>query len=906
MIFNMSDIPDDALRQWLEALQKENTKLSRQLTRLQNTLDRNKAAAATTASVNAMRAFEQRKRDLYMQMLLENSPDIILLLDREGRFSYCTRAFLERARIAGFGLIEGRLLNEVFYRFAEKSWVDELFARFQTAMRNKEQLSFEEAVDISGDGARDYSVHFTPVCDGDGSFDCSVVMFHDITELRGEKKKAEDARDAAEYANMAKSQFLSNMSHEIRTPMNAIIGMSELALRENVSPAVGEYILQIKAAGTNLLSIINDILDFSKIESGKIEIAREPYLFASLINDVVNLIRVRIAEKPILFIVNIDPNIPNCLVGDEVRVRQVLTNLLSNACKYTNEGFIKMTIGADFTARDRAVFKFEIEDSGIGIKQEDIGQLFKKFARVDINKNKNVVGTGLGLSIAQSFCRMMGGDVTVSSEYGKGSLFTATFEQEYSDGEKFASVQDAENKRVLLYEKIPLYADSLEYTLSGFGVNLTRPRLEIEFLEQLAGGKYDFAFFSGEIAGPTAKLAESARIKTELVALLEVGESLPDWNGGIILPPAFAISVANVLNGVVTDVFHGDYEIRFIAPSANVLVVDDIDANLKVAEGLFAPYQMNVTTCLSGAEAVELVRKNEYDIVFMDHMMPDMDGIEATEAIRALDGEYFKELPIIALTANAMVGMREMFTSKGLNDYLAKPIELHKLNEIMERWIPKRKQFKAGEVALAAPDECLLPHIYGTDIERGIAMTGGREANYINILKLFSKDARGRIEVMRGVPLNEGTDLTLFSANAHALKGTAASIGASAVSGMAKEIEFAGKQGDTEAIRAKLGGFLDELAKLVASIDSALKQLPAAEPGAERDFITEKISADDLLALKGAIERDDVFTTDALFAKFKQMNLSEADKKTLGDIEDNVLISETESAVKGIDELGKG
>ncbi|GHV30497.1 hypothetical protein FACS1894167_11430 [Synergistales bacterium] len=703
-------------------------------------------------------------------------------------------------------------------------------------------------------------------------------------------------------ANKVKSEFLANMSHEIRTPMNAIIGMSELALRENTSQLVGEYILEIKSAGTNLLSIINDILDFSKIESGKIEIAREPYLFASLINDVVNLIRVRIAEKPILFIVNIDPNIPNCLVGDEIRVRQVLTNLLSNACKYTNEGFIKMTVGADFTARDRAVFKFGIEDSGIGIKQEDMAQLFQKFARLDMSQNKYVVGSGLGLSITQSLCRMMDGDITVSSEYGKGSIFTATFEQEYSGGEKFASVQDAGNKRVLLYEKTVLYADSLEYTLSGFGVNLTRSRSETDFSDQLASGKYDFAFFSGEIAERTVETAESAGLKTILVALLEMNES-PDAKCNRIVMPAFAIPVANALNGVVTDVFHGNYEIRFIAPSANVLVVDDIEANLKVAQGLFAPYHMKVGTALSGKEALELVRENEYDLVFMDHMMPDMDGLETTAAIRAIGGEYFKELPIIALTANAMAGMREMFMSNGFDDYLAKPIELQKLNEILERWIPKKKRFKAGEVAWTAPEESMLPPIYGTDIEQGIAMTGRSEENYIDVLKLFSKDARARIEVMRGVPLDEGTDLTLFSSNAHALKGTAASIGAAAVSGMAKEIEFAGKRGDAETIGAKLGGFLEELEKLIGSIDSAVSSLSVSEPESEAD--TEKISSDDLLSLKRAIETDDVFTTDELFAKLKQMNISEADKKTLAEIEDNVLISETESAIKGIDELSR-
>ncbi|MFP3156250.1 transporter substrate-binding domain-containing protein [Lachnospiraceae bacterium ZAX-1] len=715
-------------------------------------------------------------------------------------------------------------------------------------------------------------------------------------------KELELQTEAAQAASLAKSEFLSNTSHEIRTPMNAIIGMSELALREDASPTVREYMLEIKAAGTNLLSIINDILDFSKIESDKIEIAHAPYLFASLVNDVVNLSRVRIAEKSILFIVNVDPNIPNSVVGDEVRVRQILTNLLSNACKYTDQGFITLSITANFTAENLVMFNFTIADSGIGIKKEDQAQLFEKFTRVDMNKNKNVVGTGLGLSITRSLCHMMGGDVTVSSEYGKGSTFTATLLQDCFDQKSLASVVDAKNKHVLLHEKIMLYADSLSYTLNGLGVDTTRLDEEVEFLEQLKSDKYDFAFFTSNIAERTMNLAELTGVKTALVVLLSVGESL-DFTGSHIVMPAFAIPVANILNGVIADKIQRNYEMRFIAPSANVLIVDDILTNLKVAQGLMSPYQTRVDTCLSGAEAIDLVRKSNYDIVFMDHMMPDMDGVETTAKIRAIvddeKGEYFQKLPIIALTANAIVGMREMFLDNGFTDYLAKPIEMHKLNEIMDQWIPKNKRIKARAVeSEPVPTAYRLPTIYRTDIEHGIAMTGGNEANYIDILKLFSQDAHARIASMQNV--DAGADLTLFATNAHALKGAMASIGATQISEMAKELEFAGKRGDAEAINATLGVFLEELSKLADSIDCALTSMRTT---ADAKIDTEKINPEDLLLLKQAIETDDIFTVDELFARLTKMNLDEEDKKLLEEIADNMLISDVESALKCVSEL---
>jgi CheY-like chemotaxis protein len=372
------------------------------------------------------------------------------------------------------------------------------------------------------------------------------------------------------------------MSHEIRTPMNAVIGMSELADREYGKAEGMQYIAEIKAAGKNLLSIINDILDFSKIEAGSLELNPAPYELGSLLNDALNIIRVYLDDKPIAFETDIATDIPALLIGDETRVRQVLLNVLSNAAKCTREGFVKFIASHERVGSEAVKLSFSIADSGVGIKPEDMDKLFGDFTRFDQKRNTGIEGTGLGLAITRSLCLAMDGDITVASEYGKGSVFTVTLTQAWTD---FA----------------PL----------------------------------------GEISG-------KAYARTENAAA------------------------------------------RFIAPAARLLIADDNVANLKVAEGLLAPYRSRVDTCLSGAEAVRLARETPYDIIFMDHMMPEMDGMEATAAIRALEGDRFQTVPIIALTANAVVGMRETFLQNGFSDYLPKPIELAKLNEMMGKWIPTR------------------------------------------------------------------------------------------------------------------------------------------------------------------------------------------------------------------------
>ncbi|MDR2554063.1 MAG: response regulator [Fibromonadaceae bacterium] len=596
----------------------------------------------------------------------------------------------------------------------------------------------------------------------------------------------------AEKANETKSRFLANMSHEIRTPMNAIIGMAELALRENMTSTAKEYISTVKQAGTNLLSIINDILDFSKIESGRLEIIPTNYMFSSLINDVVNIINMRLTDSKLRFEINIDSNIPNALLGDEMRIRQVLLNILSNAVKYTKKGFVSFSASGEIID-DTVLLTIEVADSGIGIKKENLEKLFKDFVRLDFTANKEVEGAGLGLAITKNFVSAMGGDIKVHSEYGKGSTFIVKLPQKIRSHEPFGTIKTTEERG-----------------------------------------------------------SESMTIK-------------------------------------------------FNAPKAKILIVDDIDTNLKVAEGLMQPYNMKIDLCQSGFAAIEAIKENLYDLVFMDHMMPEMDGIETTKLIREMGGENprYASLPIVALTANAVSGTREMFLSNGFNDFLSKPIDIVKLDAILAKWLPKEKQEKLEEkIADADAPEATEMEIGGIDVKKGISMTGGSLKVYMQTLAVFHKDG---IQKMAEIKKSLETDnYSLYTTYVHALKSASASIGAFDLSETAKSLEAAGKKRDSAFIKQQNAHFLMALEILLNNINTVLSANKKNDKKVPVDFETLK---NELNNLKAAIG---IFDSDAIdkAANSLQMFTQAAD---IGESVENILqknlIGEYDEAVAMIDDL---
>jgi signal transduction histidine kinase/HPt (histidine-containing phosphotransfer) domain-containing protein/FixJ family two-component response regulator len=733
--------------------------------------------------------------------------------------------------------------------------------------------------------------------------------------IEAQNRRLQELTEEAQSANHTKSNFLASMSHEIRTPMNAITGMAELLLRSNLSNESRSYAQDIKQAGANLLSIINDILDLSKIEAGKLEIISAKYLLASLVNDSISIIRMRLMEKPVRFYTNIDGNLPNGLIGDEARLRQVFLNLLSNAIKYTIKGHISISITQEKREGSQVWLRIDVADTGLGIKPDDLTKLFADFVQVDTKKNRGIEGTGLGLAITKRLCIAMGGDITVQSEYGKGSSFTAVIPQGVYQEAPFAMVEEPDKKKVLVYEGRTCYAESVGWSLDNMKVPYVLVKDHEAFAEAMFRQEWFFVF-SGyglyeNIKPLMARPAEDfpGGKKPPLALMVEWGTESYIPGVRFVSLPVQSLSIANILNGRIDSKGYFDHAaeinaIRFTLPQVRLLVVDDISTNLKVAEGLLAPYKATVETCLGGAESVELVKSRDYDLVFMDHMMPEMDGIEATAAIRAWEkslgeqGVAHNAVPIIALTANAVSGMREMFIEKGLNDFLAKPIDISKLDEILARWIPKEKR-KAGtrEQGTVPTPHSLLP-IQGVDTAKGITMTGGTEALYRQVLALFQKDALERLPKIQTAPGEP--DLPLFITNVHALKSASASIGAAEVSERAAKLETAGKSADLAYIKDNLPGFTERLTQLAEDIRAALQVNDAAVPAPPVSSISNSPL---LIELETALKSQNAAEIDRVMDELNHQQLDSKTREILEKISDDVLMTEFGNALKSIEEL---
>jgi PAS domain S-box-containing protein len=802
-------------------LERNYRSLSRDYTSARATIDRAKGYNDAKDRFIASVTIEKAKQEKYFTLLLENTREIMFLLDHKLRIEYCSGTFLIQAGISNTSMVYDRKFQEVFREATEENVLDEMMPALEEAITNNEVSIIDRAIDVGKQGnTRHYTIYISPMLNEEGRAEGVLMMFQDMTDIF-------NAKEQAEAASKAKTSFLARMSHEIRTPMNAIIGMTELALRDMGSPVLQEYLANIRQAGSNLLSIINDILDLTRIESGNFYLNPLPYSLSSLLNNVINVIRVRFSEKPILFLVNIDAGLPNDFIGDETRIRQILFNILSNAVKYTLRGFIKLTVRGTPAENGRILLQFEVADSGIGIKEEDMGQLFGDFVRLDAERNKGIEGTGLGLAITKRLCIQMEGDLFVSSVYGEGSVFTAQFPQPYIGENKLAEVENSGAKEVLLYDERPIYAASVFESLTNLKVIAVLSESPEDFFAKLEKGNFSFAFVSSDVAERAVEIIDRLKLRTALVLLAELGELSSFQDIPVILMPAYAISIANVLNGITVSEGGQKKLVRFTAPGARVLIVDDIMTNLKVAQGLLMPYQMQVDITESGAGAIELVKEHFYDIIFMDHMMPVIDGIEATRVIRKMEGDYFRKVPIIALTANAIAGMRETFLRCGFNDYLAKPIEISKLNEMMEKWIPPEKRQKAEKAPVSPARPQTLKDIEGLDSSQGIILTGGSEPLYREVLDVYSRDCEERLTMFQR-PFDRG-ELRAFIINVHAIKSASASVGAGKISEKAAILEQAGRNEDLGIIEKNLEDFALDLEKLVRSIRDVLDR-PAPAP----------------------------------------------------------------------------
>jgi len=756
--------------------------------------------------VTNRQAYSNKAMDAFRLMLSESQITIILL-DELNRVEFVSGNFVEFAKVKNMEEVAGVPLFDLIY--------DSHMARLFTKILRKEE-SYVETIRTFHDGKE----HFYSIAMSmQKGIESKMLSITDITSIM-------KARYEAESASKSKSEFLSKMSHEIRTPLNAIMGMATIALAENRLPKESRsQVATIRKSSEYLLSITNDILDFSKIESGKMEILNTVYSLRFLVSDVVNIIKMRMDKgKDVDFYVYVQCDIPEWLIGDEIRIRQVLINILSNALKYTSSGHFSLEIYNEEKDGVKSIVA-TVKDTGIGIKEEDLRKLFNDFAKFDVKQNRYKEGVGLGLPITRSIINLMGGEIEVSSEYGKGSEFKITIPQVVAEYEE--EVEVPENTSVLLCCQCPIMTSYVSRTLEGLNIDYSVVVDSNALINKVVEREWDYIFTDEEMLDAVSSVMSDIICKSHIVVLSDsyeianlVNES-PNFS--VLITPIYSVPILNLLHqsDSSSDQEKTDGIEDFIAPDAKILLVDDLETNLSVGKGLLELFDTNVTTCISGLEAIEAVKSNKYDIVFMDHMMPEMDGVEAVRIIRGIDDGAYKDLCIVALTANTVSGAKEMFLSNGFDDFLAKPIDVDKLGKILMRWVPKEKQIEKSKASDSAETEFFATiNIDGIDAYKGITYAANNVENYINVLRVFQKDGAKKIEELSN--FLEESDLPSYTVAVHAIKSASASIGADEISARARELETAGKTGDMDYIGKYNETFLVELQKLLDDIETAL------------------------------------------------------------------------------------
>jgi len=797
------------------------------------------------------------------------------------------------------------------------------------------------------------NISTTTIYDKYDEFICTIFVITDLTDKMNLIKQLNESREEAVAANKAKSAFLANMSHEIRTPMNAIIGMSEIILQKDTPNDIKDNVINIRNSGKGLLTIINDILDLSKIESGKFEIIKDEYMMPSLINDIVNIISVRLADKPIEFIVNVDPAMPNNLIGDEIRLKQILINILGNSVKFTQKGFIKLSMNYKQEQEDFYLI-MKIEDSGIGIKQEDINNLFGAFNQVDTRKNRNIQGTGLGLAISKNLAELMDGNIDIESEYGKGTTFIITVKQQIKDYRPIAEIKNKEAEHIIIYEENESFRESFTYTLDKLSVKYSLCFDEISLREAVSKNNITYIFARKYVISQIQDIIKEYNINPKILVLLNMNDALGSArNFNEVYLPLFCIQVADIINDEMREFQYkqtGINEEQIIPmPFAKILIVDDNEVNLQVAKGLMNPYEMEIECAISGQEAINKMKTSKYDLVFMDHMMPGMDGVDTTKLIRNLEGNYYKEVPIVALTANALSEAREMFLSQDFNDFLAKPIELSKLNFILKKWILSRYSEANYMKDSAILDNSKLDDIeenlesnkfeenqIGIDIEKimdikmeenvdvvnfevkgielavGLNNVGGNMEVYTSILETYYKETNSKINDLYETIKNK--DIQLFITYIHGLKSSSGSIGAEEISNLAKRLEFAGKGNDLEYINNHIDEFADKTLRILENIDIFIKKKNHKEEQGllkdieENKIFTEKkvivpIDKEILMKLEEAFNEVRLEDVEDLLREIIKQNYDQKTTKLITQIQENLEIFEYDNSIQLINKF---
>lgn len=711
-----------------------------------------------------------------------------------------------------------------------------------------------------------------------------------LSGLSYKKYSADHSTMELEKSSNLKSDFLANMSHEIRTPMNAVIGMAEMALREDLSSTARDYINQIKNAGKSLLTIINDILDFSKIESGKMDINPVEYEPMSMVSDVANIIMTRLKGKDVELSLDVAPDLPNKLLGDPIRIQQVLINLTNNATKFTNKGRIIVKINYDKIASDKIELHVDVEDTGIGIKKEDIPNLFQSFQQVDSKRNRNIEGTGLGLAISKQLLTLMEGEIQVESEYEKGSIFSFSLPQKILDTTPCISVSSPDNILAASLISNPFVRERFYADIDSLGVEHVA-LMSAKELFTLPEDKQVFLFIEHPMFLEPVKefICQNPQITAVLLVNFYDNVEYEIPNLLILRKPLYVLNIAMILNGEKMNFDDSEkQDFDFIAPEAEILIVDDNAVNLTVAQGLLEPLKMKIDKAESGKAAIDKINKHHYDIVFMDHMMPELDGVETTHIIRRFHKEY-NDVPIIALTANAVEGTKEMFCREGMNDFVAKPIELRMLVSKVKQWLPVEKIQKLYG-AYASPQKILdTPDIVVGDLDVAYAMKFlGSETLFWNILKVYYRSIEKKAKLIK--QLEEEENWTDYTIEVHALKSSSKQIGALALSDQAAALEKAGNARDSEVLHERTDAMLKLYQSYLPVLEPFCKE--EEEDNTDKEEITFEVLMNCFQNMRIAIDDLDMDQMGEVISKMKKYRYEGWQKE---------LFEQLENAVEEID-----